>query len=48
MKLPEIKREKRIAEACGYNFVVGVKSTAHKVALESLDRNLNIVIMDWC
>jgi hypothetical protein len=48
MKLPEIQREKRLAEACGYNFVVGVKSTAHKVALESLDRNLNIVIMDWC
>jgi hypothetical protein len=48
MKLPEIQREKRLAEACGYNFVVGVKSAAHKVALEKPDPNLNIVIMDWC
>jgi uncharacterized protein DUF6310 len=48
LKLPEIQREKRLAEACGYNFVVGVKSAAHKAALEKLDRNLNIEIMDWC
>jgi len=48
MKLPEIQREKRLAEDCGYNFVVGVKSAAHKAALEKLDRNLNIEIMDWC
>ncbi|WP_395841125.1 DUF6310 domain-containing protein [Archangium violaceum] len=48
MKLPELQREKRLAEACGYNFVVGVKSAAHKFALEKLDPNLNIEIMDWC
>ena len=48
MKLPEIQREKRLAEDCGYNFVVGVKSAAHKAALEKLDRNLNIEVMDWC
>jgi uncharacterized protein DUF6310 len=48
MKLPELQREKRLAEACGYNFVVGVKSAAHKVALEKLDPNLNIEIMNWC
>jgi hypothetical protein len=48
MKLPEIQREKRIAESCGYDFVVGVRSAAQKFALEKLDPNLNIVIMDWC
>ncbi|WP_233585991.1 DUF6310 domain-containing protein [Corallococcus sp. CA054B] len=48
VKLPEIQREKRLAEACGYNFVVGVRSAAHKAALLELDRSLNVVVMDWC
>jgi uncharacterized protein DUF6310 len=48
MKLPEIQREKRIAESCGYDFVVGVRSAAQKSLLEKLDPNLHIVLMDWC
>lgn len=44
----EMQREKRLAEACGYNFAVGVRSAAQKSILEELDPNLNIVIMDWC
>jgi hypothetical protein len=48
MKLPEIQRERRLAEECGYNFVVGVRSEAHKIALERADRRLNVVVMDWC
>jgi hypothetical protein len=48
MKLPEMQREKRLAEACGYTFVVGVKSAAHKLALEQLDKTLKVVVMDWC
>ncbi|NVJ09118.1 hypothetical protein HUW63_28290 [Myxococcus sp. AM001] len=48
VKLPEIKREKRLAEACGYNFAIGVRSAAHKAALLELDRSLNVVVMDWC
>jgi hypothetical protein len=48
VKLPEIQREKRLAEACGYNFVVGVRSAAHKAALLRLDPKLDIVVMDWC
>ena len=48
VKYPEIKREKALAEACGYKFVVGVRSQAHKDALLDLDRTLNIVVMDWC
>jgi hypothetical protein len=48
MKLPEIQRERRLAEECGYKFVVGVLSEAHQVALERADRSLNVVVMDWC
>ena len=48
VKLPEIQREKRLAEACGYNFAVGVRSAAHKAALLELDPELTIVVMDWC
>jgi hypothetical protein len=48
MKLPEIRREKRLAEACGYDFVVGVLSKAHKIALERADSTLKVVLMDWC
>ena len=48
VKLPEIQREKRLAEACGYNFVIGVKSATHKAVLESLDDTLTVVLMNWC
>ena len=48
VKLPEIQREKRLAEACGYKFAVGVRSAAHKAALLELDPELTIVVMDWC
>jgi hypothetical protein len=48
VKLPEIQREKRLAEECGYDFVVGVKSAAHKAVLLQLDPKLNIVVMNWC
>ncbi|REG36307.1 hypothetical protein ATI61_102684 [Archangium gephyra] len=36
------------ATVCGYDFVVGVKSAAHKEALEKLDKTLTIVVMEWC
>jgi hypothetical protein len=48
MKLTEIQREKKLAEACGYNFAVGVKSAAHQAILESLDDTLTVVLMNWC
>lgn len=40
----ELKEARDIAEACGYGFVVGVSSAAHKAALEAQDRLLNIVV----
>ena len=48
MKLPEIKREKRLAEACGYRFIVGVRSKAHMAALRRAEPSLLVVLMDWC
>jgi hypothetical protein len=48
MKLPEIQREKRLAEACGYDFVVGVRRKSHEIALERADSTLKVVLMDWC
>nr|WP_308809800.1 DUF6310 domain-containing protein [Archangium lansinium] len=48
VKLPELQREDRLARQCGYNFIVGVKSAAHKAVLFKLDRTLNVVVMDWC
>ncbi len=48
MKLPEIQRERRLAEECGYEFVLGVHSEAHKAALELVDQTLKVVVMDWC
>jgi type I restriction-modification system DNA methylase subunit len=33
---------------CGYDFVVGVRSATHKAALEAMEQNLTVVVMDWC
>lgn len=48
MKLSELRREARIARDCGYNFVIGVRSTAHKAVLFDEDPTLKVVVMDWC
>ncbi|WP_342747708.1 DUF6310 domain-containing protein [Melittangium boletus] len=48
VKLPELRRERALAEACGYDFVIGVRSRAHKQALFRADPTLKVVIMDWC
>jgi hypothetical protein len=44
----ELRRERDLARACGFDFRVGVRSPAHKTALERLDGTLEIVVMDWC
>jgi hypothetical protein len=43
-QLDELQREREIANACGYGFVVGVSSAAHRAALLKLDRTLDIVV----
>ena len=46
----ELRRELKLAQVCGFAFRIGVRSAAHKAALESAERELRglIVIMDWC
>jgi len=49
-RVPELLHERALALACGFNFRVGVRSPAHKVALELADPELKglIVVMEWC
>jgi hypothetical protein len=46
----ELRRERELALACGFDFRVGVLSAAHKAELERAAPELEdiIVIMDWC
>ncbi|GMT96086.1 hypothetical protein KH5H1_02050 [Corallococcus caeni] len=43
-QVEEFQEDRHIAEACGYRFVVGVSSAAHKEALLRLDPSLQIVV----
>jgi hypothetical protein len=40
----QIKKERTAAAACGYDFVIGVSTQAHKDALLARDRFLKIVV----
>ncbi|MFE8596558.1 DUF6310 domain-containing protein [Archangium violaceum] len=48
VKLPEIRRERKLAAECGYDFAVGVRSEAHKTALNRADPTLKVFVMNWC
>ena len=43
-QVPLLREERDIAEACGYGFVVGVSTQAHKAALLKEDPFLKIVV----
>ncbi|QAT86491.1 hypothetical protein EJ065_4949 [Corallococcus coralloides] len=43
-QLEELQKDRAIAEACGYDFIVGVSSAAHKAALIRQDPRLNVVV----
>ncbi|ATB31338.1 hypothetical protein MEBOL_004800 [Melittangium boletus DSM 14713] len=47
-QLPKLQYERALALACGFDFKVGVRSAAHKAALEFADETLEIVVMNWC
>jgi hypothetical protein len=47
-QVPELQRERELASACGFDFLVGVRSSAHQAALLKQDASLKIVVMDWC
>jgi hypothetical protein len=43
-EIKQIQKERAIATACGYEFVVGVSTKAHKEALLRRDDSLNVVV----
>jgi hypothetical protein len=43
-ELRQLDKERDAARACGYDFVVGVSTDAHRVALLNRDRTFNIVV----
>jgi hypothetical protein len=47
-QVPELRHERALALACGFDFKVGVLSATHKAALLKQDPTLKVVIMDWC
>ena len=49
-QVPKLQHERALALACGFDFHVGVRSEAHKEALEEEAPDLIglIVVMDWC
>jgi hypothetical protein len=49
-QVPKLRHERALALACGFDFHVGVRSEAHKEALEEEAPDLIglIVVMDWC
>ncbi|WP_245920207.1 DUF6310 domain-containing protein [Melittangium boletus] len=46
--MPELRHERVLALARGFDFNVGVRSATHKAALLKQDPTLKVVIMDWC
>jgi hypothetical protein len=47
-QVEEAQQERTLAAACGFDFVIGVRTEAHKDALRTRDSTLNVVVMDWC
>jgi len=47
-QVPKLQYERALALSCGFDFRVGVRSAAHKAALELADETLEIVVMNWC
>ena len=47
-QVAEAEREQALAAACGYQFVMGVRTQAHKAMLERAAPHLTVVLMPWC
>ncbi|NOK11579.1 DUF6310 domain-containing protein [Corallococcus exercitus] len=45
-ELEQIEKERRAAEICGYDFIIGVSTQAHKEALLQADQSLNVVVTE--
>jgi hypothetical protein len=44
----EGRRERDLAAACGYDFIIGVLTEAHRQMLEEAEPDLTVVLMGWC
>jgi hypothetical protein len=47
-QLDEARRERDLAAACGYRFVIGVRTRAHEMLLNEVAPDLDVVLMWWC
>ncbi|MGE6756486.1 DUF6310 domain-containing protein [Corallococcus interemptor] len=49
-QLMELRHERDLARACGFDFRVGVRSASHQEVLETADPDFQgtIVLMEWC
>lgn len=47
-QVTEGRRERALAEACGYGFVIGVRTEAHRKMLKEAAPDLQVVLMNWC
>lgn len=47
-QVAEGRRERDLAAACGYQFVIGVRTQAHKDLLNDVAPDLTVVVMSWC
>jgi hypothetical protein len=49
-QVSELRRERALAQACRFDFRIGVRSAAHKAALDLSAPDLKsiIVVMNWC
>jgi hypothetical protein len=43
-ELEQIEKERKAAAACGYDFIIGVSTQAHKEALLAVVRSLKVVV----
>ena len=43
-ELEQFEKQRDVAMACGYDYVIGVSTQAHKDALSRADRSLNVVV----
>ncbi|MCK8501561.1 DUF6310 domain-containing protein [Myxococcus fulvus] len=47
-QVEEGRRERDLAAACGYDFVIGVRTEAHRQMLKNAAPDLKVVLMTWC
>ena len=48
VSVEEGRRERDLAAACGYDFVIGVRTEIHKRMLRDAAPELKVVLMTWC